>query len=181
MSRPRGPSGSPGAGAEWSGRRRLTVIRPAGRRRRPQRTGPPAPGARTRSWPRTPRSCRPASRRRSGQDSTGPIAEGLSMPSIDSDNRVRVLIISPDGAAAEKAREIGEKLLNKPKGTMLAKALSPTGTLPATHWLCENLFAREVFEKMLAHPRQLGTEIVDGREGTTEEILARRGLKAAAV
>jgi hypothetical protein len=97
------------------------------------------------------------------------------------DGRVRAIIISPDGPAAEKAREVGEKLLNQPRGTMLAKPLSPTGEAPATHWLCENRFPRDVFERMLAYPRQLGTEIVDGGEGTTAEILARRGLKLVVV
>jgi hypothetical protein len=99
------------------------------------------------------------------------------MPSGEDDGRVRAIIISPDGPAAEKAREVGEKLLNQPRGTMLAKPLSPTGEAPITHWLCENRFPREVFERMLAYPRQLGTEIVDGREGTTAEILERRGLR----
>jgi hypothetical protein len=94
----------------------------------------------------------------------------------DKGDPVRVLIISPDGPAAEKAREVGEKLLNRPSGTMLAKPLSPTGTLPATHWLCENHFPREVFERMVAYPKQLGTEVIDGGTMGTAEILAARGL-----
>ncbi len=104
-----------------------------------------------------------------------------AIASSEAEDRVRALIISPDGVAAEKAREVGERLLDKPKGTMLAQALSPTGESPATHWLCENRFPREVFEKMLSYPKQHGTEVIDGREGTTAEILERRGLKMIAL
>jgi len=90
---------------------------------------------------------------------------------------VHVLIISPDGPAAEKVREVGEKLLNRPRSALLRKPLSPTGKPPATHWLCENDFPREVFEQMLAYPKRLGTEVIDGRTAAAEQILERRGLK----
>ncbi len=46
-----------------------------------------------------------------------------AIASSEAEDRVRALIISPDGVAAEKAREVGERLLDKPKGTMLAQAL----------------------------------------------------------
>ena len=93
------------------------------------------------------------------------------------EGKVRVLIISPDGPAAEKAREVGERLLNQPRGTMLAKALSPTGGPPATHWLCENHFPRDVFDRMVAYPKTLGTEVIDGGTTHTADLLAQRGLK----
>lgn len=89
---------------------------------------------------------------------------------------IRVLIISPDGPAADKARRIGEKLLGKPGGTLLATPLSATGQHPATHWLCENRFPRDVFEKMMSYPRELGTRIIDAREEPTPAILRRLGL-----
>src|SRR5262245_22755477 len=105
----------------------------------------------------------------------------IEMTDPERDDLVRALIISPDGPAADKAREVGEKLLGKPRGTMMAKPLSPTGEPPITHWLCENRFPREVYEKIVAYPKQLGTVVVDGREDTTAEILERYGLKLVIV
>jgi stearoyl-CoA desaturase (delta-9 desaturase) len=90
---------------------------------------------------------------------------------------VRVLIITPNGTAVAQTRELGVEMLALPRIELMKTPVSPTGKLPATHWICKNYFSEEIAGKMASYPARHGTEIIVGGEFRTAQILASRGLK----
>jgi stearoyl-CoA desaturase (Delta-9 desaturase) len=90
---------------------------------------------------------------------------------------VRVLIITPDGSAVAKTRDLGVEILALPHAVLMKTPVSPTGKLPATHWICKNYFPEEIARRIASYPIRHGTEIIVGGEFTTPQILASRGLK----
>ena len=105
----------------------------------------------------------------------GPATNRVTDPSL-----VRVIIICTAGAGTDAVRSIGSGLLKLSPEELMKTPLSPTGQLPATHWVCKNYFPPAVVEKMKSHPVRHGTEIIYGGEGTTADLLAHRGLRRIA-
>lgn len=92
---------------------------------------------------------------------------------------VRVLILTQAGAV-EKVREVGVELLSLPPAELMKTPLSPTGRLPATHWICKNYFPEEIAQKIASYPVRNNTEIIVGGATTTAQVLSRRGLRRIA-
>ncbi len=92
---------------------------------------------------------------------------------------VRVLIIT-QAAAVEKVREVGVEILSLPPADLMKTPLSPTGKLPATHWICKNYFPEEIANKIASYPVRSSTEIIVGGDTTTAQVLSRRGLRRIA-
>lgn len=90
---------------------------------------------------------------------------------------MRVLIICSAGVGTEMVRSVGSGLLGLTPAELMKTPLSPTGQLPATHYVCKNYFPEAVAREMQSHPVRHGTEILYGSAGTTPEILKARGLR----
>jgi len=92
-------------------------------------------------------------------------------------DKVRVLIITSAGPAVEKVRSLGIEILALPHAELMKTPLSPTGKLPATHWICKNYFPEEVVSRIASYPVRHGTDIIVGGDTPTAQILASRGLR----
>lgn len=90
----------------------------------------------------------------------------------------RIIIVIPAERLSEANSLSGQVDINRIPGSFSSQALSPTGELPATHYLCGWLFTENEFKKMaeLFGPSNIWADVFDLELYTHDKILETLGL-----